>query len=163
MITKIDYLLDRITMYRLVLYVLLGFLGLAAILSSVKLLPFSPFALLASAIFLLIMCWAANTVLARVFEVPNNLESAFITALILTLILNPVQSPGDFQFLGWAAILAMASKYLLAFNRKHIFNPAAISVVITALVLGESASWWIGTLDMLPLVLLGGWLVARKI
>ena len=150
-------------MYRLVLYVLLGLLGLATVLSSLKLLPFSPFALLASAIFLVIMCWAANTVLARIFEVPANVESASITALILALILDPAQSPGAFQFLGWAAILAMASKYLLALNRKHLFNPAAIAVVVTAFVLGESASWWIGTLGMLPLVLLGGWLIVRKL
>jgi ferredoxin-NADP reductase len=150
-------------MYRLVLYVLLGFLALATVLASFKLLPFSPFALLASTIFLVIMCWAANTVLARVFEVPTNVESAFITALILALILDPAQAPGDFQLLGWAAILAMASKYILALNRKHVFNPAAIAVVITAFVLGEAASWWVGTLDMLPLVAIGGWLVARKI
>jgi ferredoxin-NADP reductase len=48
-------------------------------------------------------------------------------------------------------------------NKKHLFNPAAIAVVITALAIGKSASWWVGTADMLPLVLLGGWLVARKI
>ncbi len=150
-------------MYRLVLYVLLGFLGLATILSFFSLLPFSPIALVASTIFLVIMCWAANTILARVFDVPANVESVYITALILALILDPAQSPTAFQFLGWAAILAMASKYLLALNRKHIFNPAAIAVVITAFVLGETASWWVGTLDMLPLVLFGGWLVARKI
>ena len=163
MIAKIDYLLDRVTMYRLVLYVLLGFLGLALALSYVKLLAFSPLALLASTVFLVVMCWAMNTVLAGVFAVPTNVESAFITALILALILDPAQSPGDYQFLGWAAILAMSSKFLLALNRKHVFNPAAIAVVITSFVLGESASWWVGTLDMLPLVLVGGWLVARKL
>ncbi len=163
MIAKIDYMLDRVTMYRLVLYVLLGLLGLATILSCFKLLSFSPLALLASTIFLVIMCWATNTVLARVFGVPANVESAFITALILALIIDPAQSPGDFQFLCWAAILAMSSKYILAINKKHLFNPAAISVVITAFVLGASASWWVGTMDMLPLVLFGGWLVARKI
>lgn len=163
MIAKIDYVLDRITMYRLVLYMLLGLLGLATILAYFQLLSFSPFALLASTIFLVIMCWAANTLLARVFNVPTNVESAYITALILALIIDPAQSPGDYQFLGWAAILAMASKYLLALNRKHFFNPAAIAVVVTAFVLDESASWWVGTLDMLPLVLLGGWLIARKL
>ncbi len=163
MIAKIDYLIDRITMYRLVLYVLLGFLGLATVLSYFNLLPFSPFALLASTLFLVLMCWAANTVLAWVFDVPANVESAYITALILALILDPVQSPEGFQLLGWAAILAMASKYLLALNKGHVFNPAAIAVVITAFALGESASWWVGTLDMLPLVLFGGWLVVRKL
>jgi Na+-transporting NADH:ubiquinone oxidoreductase subunit NqrB len=136
MIAKIDYMLDRVTMYRRVLYVLLGLLGLATILSYFKLLSFSPLALIVSTIFLLIMCWAMNTVLAGVFNVPVNVESASITALILALIIDPAQSPVDFQFLGWAAILAMSSKYLLAINKKHIFNPVAIAVVICARQIG---------------------------
>ena len=163
MMTLIDYVLDRITMYRLVLYVLIGLLGMAAILAYFKLLPFSPLSLLASTLFLVIMCWAMNAILAHVFEVPTNIESAYITALILALIINPAQSPSDIQFLGWAAILAMSSKYILALYKKHVFNPAAIAVVITSFVPGDSASWWIGTASMLPVVLLGGWLVVRKL
>lgn len=163
MMTGIDYVLDRITMYRLVLFMLIGLIGIAAILAYVNLLPFSPLALLASAVFLLIMCWAMNTILAYVLEVPTNIESAAITALILALIINPAQSPDDFQFLGWAAILAMSSKYILALHKKHFFNPAAIAVVITSFVLGKSASWWIGTAAMLPAVLLGGLLLVRKL
>lgn len=163
MMAKIDYVLDRITMYRLVLYVLGGLVGIAAILAYFKLLHFSPLSLLLSTAFLLMLCWAMNTVFAYVFAVPTNIESASITALILALIVDPATSPATFQFLGWAAILAMASKYILAINRKHVFNPAAIAVVITAFVLGESASWWVGTASMLPFVLLGGLLIMRKV
>ncbi len=163
MMTKIDYVLDRITMYRLVLYVLIVLVGLAAILAYFKLLAFSPLALLLSTAFLVFICWAMNAILARVFEVPANVESSYITALILALIIDPAQSVGDLQFLGWAAILAISSKYILAFNRKHFFNPAAIAVVITSFVLGESASWWIGTTSMLPAVLIGGLLITRKL
>lgn len=163
MMTKIDYVIDRITMYRLVLYVLLGLVGIAAILAYVNRLSFSPLELLASTIFLVIICWAMNTVLAHVFEVPTNIESATITALILALIIDPAKSPGDLQFLGWAAILAMSSKYILALNKKHLFNPAAIAVVITSFVLGESASWWVGTVSMVPFTLFGGWLIVRKL
>ncbi|GCF08013.1 RnfABCDGE type electron transport complex subunit D [Dictyobacter arantiisoli] len=159
----IDYVLDRVTMYRLVLYVLIGLLGLAMVLAAFKLLPFSPLTLLVSTGFLLILCWAMNTVLAFIFKVPANVESVYITALILALIIDPVKTPGDFQFLGWASILAISSKYMLALKKKHLFNPAAIAVVITSFVLGESASWWIGTASMLPAVLLGGLLIARKL
>lgn len=163
MIKVIDYLLDRITMYRLVLYALLCLIGTATILAYFKLLNFSPLSLLISTIFLVIMCWATNTIFAHVFKVPTNLESASITALILVLIIDPAQSLGDLQFLGWAAIVAMASKYVLALYKKHIFNPAAIAVVITSFVIGKSASWWIGTESMLPVVLIGGLLVVRKL
>ena len=163
MIKKIDYLLDRITMYRLVLYLLIALVGIASILAFFKLLPFSPLSLLGSSIFLVIICWAMNTILAYVFKVPANIESSPITALILALIIDPIKTPGDLQFLGWAAILAMSSKYILALNKKHLFNPAAIAVVITSFLLGESASWWIGTISMLPFVLIGGLLVTRKL
>src|SRR5947209_11655650 len=163
MITRIDYLLDRVTMYRLVLYVLIGFIALAIILSYVQLLPFSPLSLLHSTVFLVIICWAANSLLGSIFEVPTNVESVYITALILALIIDPAQSLDNFLFLGWAAVLAISSKYILAFNNKHLFNPAAIAVVITSFALGESASWWVGTASMLPAALLGGVLLVRKL
>src|SRR5579863_3593550 len=108
MIARIDDLLDRITMYRLVLYILLGLIALALVLSFFSLLPFSPLPLLFSSAFLVVMCWAANTILARIFAVPTNVESVYITALILVLILDPAKSVGDYLFLGWAAILAIS-------------------------------------------------------
>lgn len=159
---RIDYLLDRITAYRLVLYVLIAWIGIATVLASFQLLHFSPFSLLLSTIFLVVICWATNTIFAFVLKIPTNLESAFITALILALILDPAQSLGDLQFLGWAAVLAMSSKYLLTIWNKHIFNPAAIAVVITAIAVNGTASWWIGTTSTLPMVLIGGWLIVRK-
>ncbi|HTI13511.1 MAG TPA: oxidoreductase, partial [Dictyobacter sp.] len=92
MIALVDYILDRVTMYRLVLYVLIGLIGVATILSFFKLLAFSPISLLASAGFFLLICWAMNTILARVFHVPVNIESSYITALILTLIVDPAKT-----------------------------------------------------------------------
>lgn len=162
MITMIDRFLDRITMYRLTLHVLIGYVAVAAVLGLFGLLPFSPGSLLVSAAFLIVVCSAANSLLARIFKVPTNVESALITALILALILSPAQSLNDLPFFAWAAILAMASKYILAINNKHLFNPAAIAVVITAFALGDTASWWIGLTPMLPAVLLGGLLIVRK-
>ncbi len=163
MMAPIDYFLDRITMYRLTLYVLIGYVVVAAILCQVGLLPYSPAWLIVSAAFLAFACWAVNAILAWAFEVPTNVESAFITALILALILDPVGSLDGLQLLGWAAVLAMAAKYLLALHGKHIFNPAAIAVVITAFALGEPASWWVGTGSMLPAVVIGGILIVRKV
>lgn len=163
MITRIDSRLDRVTMYRLVFYVLIGLIALATVLSSFNLLPFSPLAVLLSTAFLVIVCWAANWLLASIFAVPTNIESTYITALILALIIDPAKLPGDLLFLGWAAILATSSKYILSLNNKHLFNPAAIAVVITSFALGEPASWWVGTASMLPAVLLGGVLLMRKL
>jgi hypothetical protein len=46
MISFVDSLLDRVTTYRLMLHVLLGLLGVAAVLASLGLLPFTPLRLL---------------------------------------------------------------------------------------------------------------------
>ena len=85
MIARIDYFLDRVTMYRLVLYVLVGLIAIATVLSYFQLLPFSPLSLLISTVFLVLICWAANSLLAYILEVPTNIESTYITALILAL------------------------------------------------------------------------------
>lgn len=163
MMSRIDRALDGTTMYRLALYVLAAYVALAAILAGFGLLPFAPLALLGSATFLVLICWAANSVLRRVLGVPANLESAAITGLILALILDPAQSLNDLQILFWAAILAMSSKYILTLRNTHIFNPAALAAVVISFALGRSASWWVGTATMLPIVVLGGLLIVRKL
>jgi ferredoxin-NADP reductase/Na+-translocating ferredoxin:NAD+ oxidoreductase RnfD subunit len=163
MIVRLDRALDGITMYRLVLYVLASYVAVATILAGFGLLPFVPLQLLGSVALLLVMCWAANTILGRIFAVPTNIESAAITALILALIVDPAASQNGVQLLGWAAILAMASKYIVTLRQTHLFNPAAVAVVVTSFALGESASWWVGTGAMLPAVLLGGLLIVRKL
>jgi ferredoxin-NADP reductase len=60
-------------------------------------------------------------------------------------------------------VLAMASKYIIAIRGKHLFNPVAFGAVIVALTVNQTASWWIGNLPMLPFVLVGGVLLARKL
>src|SRR5439155_4449555 len=147
---------------RLVLYYLLGLLAVAECLCLLGILPYPPLALPASVAFLVAVCWASNTVFAKTYQVPVNVESAYISALILALIITPLGGLHDLWFLGWAALWAMASKYILAIDRKHIFNPVAFAVALTALTLNQTASWWIGTAPMLPFVLGGGVLVVRK-
>src|SRR5262249_30713973 len=150
-----------------VLYFLI-FLAVAALgLSFLGLLPFQPADLLASLSVLVFVCWIANSAFAKVFKAPANTESLFITAFILALIITP-RSPAHYFSAGsavyvWAGVWAMASKYLLAIRRKHIFNPAALAVTLASFTLNQAASWWVGTSAMLPFVLLGGLLVARKI
>jgi Na+-transporting NADH:ubiquinone oxidoreductase subunit NqrB len=163
MLKSIDNLLNRITMYRLVLYYLIFLLGAAVLLTITGILKYDVFGLLFSIGFLIAVCWGVNWVFARTFGVAANVESVYISALILALIITPLQSFHDLWFLGWAAVLAMASKYIVAINRKHIFNPIAFAVALTYFTLNRSASWWVGNAPMLPFVLIGGILVVRKI
>ena len=159
----IDNFLNKITMYRLVLYYLIFLVSIAAIFTLIGTLPFSFINLLLSVCLILAVSILTNTVFAQTFNTPTNVESVYITAFILVLIVTPLRSVQDAILLGWISVLAVASKYILAINKKHIFNPAAIAVTISAFTLNYSASWWIGTLSMLPFVLAGGLLVVRKL
>jgi ferredoxin-NADP reductase len=159
---KIDGFLNRITMDRAVLYCLLLLLAVAFGLSFFGLLPFAPFDLIASTAFILAVCVFSNAIFAWAFKAPSNIESVYTTALILALIISPANPVGNLLFLSWVSIIAMASKYILAVGKKHLFNPVAISVAIVSLVAGQSASWWVANLYIMPVVLIGGLLVARK-
>ncbi|MBI1259573.1 MAG: oxidoreductase [Chloroflexi bacterium] len=163
MIRLIDRMLNRITMYRIVLYSLIFLLGVSVVFSVVHILPYDPFAVVFMTGFLVAICWITNTVFAWAFKVPANVESVYISALILALIITPLSSYQDLWFIGWAGVLAMASKYIIAINRKHFFNPVGFAVAVTAITINGTASWWIGNASMLPFVVVCGLLIVRKI
>lgn len=163
MIKWIDSLLNRVTMYRLALYYLIFLLVVAGMLSALGILAYDPFALMFSTGFLLAVCGITNWLFAKAFDVPTNAESANISALILALIISPISGYHDLIFLFWAGVVAMASKYLIAFNHKHLFNPVALAVAVTYFAVNQSASWWVGDAALLPFVLVGGLLLMRKL
>lgn len=159
----LDNFLNRITMYKLVYYVLLVYLAWAFFLSVFKALPFDPINLALSSAFLVFTSGFISDVLAWMFKAPVNVESTDITALILALIITPVNDAHGLLFLGWVCVLAVGSKYLFAIKMRHVFNPAAMAAVGASIFLGRSASWWVGTTWMMPLVLVGGYMIVRKI
>jgi len=166
MLNVFDSFLNKTTMYRLILYYLLGMIGAAIVFSFFGILSFNPFNLLFSVLFFTSICLLSNDACAWAFDAPTNLESPYITALLLTLIIRPPASPWDlsyFTFAFWAAVWAMGSKYLFAIKKKHLFNPGAFAVAVMALTTGQSANWWVGTAPMLPIVLAGGILIIRKL
>lgn len=163
MMKVIDSALDRVTMYQLVLYYLLILLGAAVGLSALGYLSFNPLAIVFSAGYLSLICWTTNLVFSRVYKAPSSTESSLITALILALIITPIYSESNIIFFTAAAGLAIASKYILAIGKKHLFNPAAVAVVLTSIGAGQSASWWVGNIKLLPFVLAGGILLVRKV
>jgi len=162
----IDDFLNRITMYRLVLYYLTALIVAAFGLAFFGLVPYSPWAILFSTMLATAVCWVANELCAYFFKAHPNVESVYITAFILALIVRPAL-PNDLKgvaFLVWVCVFAMTSKYVLAIGKKHIFNPAAFGVMFVSLTLGGAASWWVGgNVWLLTIVLLGGLLIVRKI
>ena len=155
-------LLDKLTMYRLMLYGLITVWVAAIILCLVGLLPYSAFNVAATGLLFVAAAYAFNVILAKSFGAVANIESAGITALILTLIVGPLDPLRLWPQILILAAVAMASKYIIAVHRRHIFNPADVAVLVTELALGQGASWWVGNQYLLPLVaVLGLAVVAR--
>ena len=76
----------------------------------------------------------------RVFRVT---ESAAITGLITGFVLSSNQA---WWIISLAAALAIFSKYLIVFQKRHIFNPAAFGIFLT-LILFRASTQWNGTYD----------------
>ena len=162
----VDRVLNHITMYRLMLYYAAGLLAAGFGLSPFGFAPGDPVALAFSAALIVAVCWATNRLFAYVLRVPVNTESVYITALIVVLIMPPAAATDIIGIAGLmlASVVAIASKFVLAIGRKHIFNPVAIGVAASALILDQPATWWVGgNLALLPFVLIGGLLVVRKL
>jgi ferredoxin-NADP reductase len=159
---RLDSLLNKITMYRLLLYGLASLVVVAIAGNITGLLQFNTFALMGSAAIFLIACYLSNRFFAKLYGASTNYESSLITALILFFMFSPPASWLDAVVLVVISSLSMASKYLLAFREKHIFNPAAIAAVLISLFGVSSASWWIANKFMLIFVVLLGLLITRK-
>jgi ferredoxin-NADP reductase len=159
----VDELLNSITMYRLIVYALSSLAAIAIVFSFSGVLTLSGPGLSLSLSTLLVVCFAVNWSLAKVWRAMPSTESWLITALILFFLLPPTNTAVRFLGLVGVGILGMASKYLLAYRRKHIFNPAAIALVIGSLLEISSAVWWVGNKTMFPLLAFIGLLILRKL
>lgn len=161
MLEPIDILLNKFTMYRFTLYYLIFLVAIAVFFSFFGFLTYKPFDIVINTLIAVGISLLANYLFAKIFKAITNVESVFITALILVLIV-PISFPQNTAFLIFASIIAMAAKYLLTVEKRHLFNPAAISVAAISLISNNSATWWVGTPIMLPFIVLGGLLVIRK-
>jgi ferredoxin-NADP reductase len=134
--------------------VLFGFLGI---------LSFSGWQFLGTLVVIYSTAFVSKIVLQKSFKSFTNHESSYITAYILFLVLAPISSLTDLWITIGITVLAMASKYIFAIDKKHIFNPVAIALFIGGLLGFGNGIWWVGSLVLLPFVVIGGLLVVRKI
>ncbi len=164
MIILIDNFLNKITMYRLVLYSLIFLWLCGLILSLFNQITFGPLELLFSLVVILSSCLGINKIFGFIYRAPSNTESSYITAFILSLVLGP-ESISWRSFLMLAAMggLAIASKYIIAIHRKHLFNPAAFAMVAGFYLFNYYPSWWVGDASMIWFVIIVGLLITRKI
>lgn len=159
----IDDFLNGITMYRLMLYGLSALALVAVIFGFAGILSYSGMSLIFSFFILALVCYASNQTFSKIFNVQTNVESEWITGFILFFVAYPAESWRDVKTLVLLAVIAMASKYLLVSKKKHIFNPAAVSLVILGLFGSGVGVWWVGSSVMLFPIAIFGFLVLRKV
>lgn len=152
MLTYIDKFLNKYTMYKVVLYALL-------ILAAYSLIVDFAWNKVVSLVILMVGSYMLNQVIGRILKAPVGSESSTITGLILYLILAPYATIAT-QCL--VVVIAMFSKYIFAWKKRHIFNPAAFVVALAPFVGIVDFTWWIASPIYLPLVAVLGLLVVRK-
>ncbi len=141
-------------------------LGALAVISIAEafwgLLPYTALDLTLSLVLLLFATRTANALCALYAKATPTPDSSYITALILYFALTPIASAHDaFVFIIIGAF-AMFSKYVLAWRKVHIFNPAALTILVVGIFFSNYVSWWAATLTLLPFVLLFGFMVVRS-
>lgn len=133
-------LLGRLSMYRLVLLALAALAVIALGLSFAGLVLPGPGELIATAAVLVVVGVAVDALARRVAGAPWRMESTLITAGILLFVVRPGLDLATLAGAAIAAAAASASKYLLVWRGRHVFNPAAVGATVATLsTLGGSA------------------------
>lgn len=159
----VESYLNKITMYWLIVYGLMLIATVALVLSAGGILNI-PFVAMATSLTVLVtVSYGASRLFAWIFSTKHNRESWAITALILFFLLLPARNGKDLLATALVAVIAVASKYLLTFRQRHIFNPAAVAVVLSGLIGLIHPGWWVATPYLLPAVLIVGILIVWKI
>jgi ferredoxin-NADP reductase len=159
---RLDTVLGRFTMYRLVLLVLAALALYSLVLNALGWLTFGIPEMLAHLVLCLGLTYASNRALAALFRVRPHSESSLITGLLLYFLFWPSFAPMDVAGVALACVLASASKYALAWRGRHIFNPAAAGAFVAGLTGLNIATWWAATPAMLWLLVPGVLLVLYR-
>ena len=150
-------------MYRLVVYVLAILSGLGIMFAFMGRLSSTPTETVLSLLVLLSSAYVTDRAFGWFLRAPVNMESSLITSMILFLILRPADSVSTGLALLLAGALSSASKFLIAWNGKHIFNPAAFAATVLSLTGLQATTWWVGSSSLWPFTLVLGMAVVHKI
>jgi glycine betaine catabolism B len=161
-LAQIKAKIDNITMYRTILYALIGLAVWSWVLGFVGLIDFFPVAMAVQLLIAVGVGYAVDRLLAYVYKVRPNPESIFITAFIMYFLILPNGTVQNFVLTGLAMALAAASKYVITWRGKHLFNPVAFGVGVLGLTGIGYASWWVATPWLLPFVLVAAAMVIYK-
>lgn len=171
---RLDALLGRMTMYRLVTWCLVALAAVSMIYAATGVIDpsiFGPGPMVLSLVVLLVASVVSSRLLGLLWRVRPHTESAVITALLLFFLFWPQSSVSGLSWLAASAVLANLAKYVLAFRGRHVFNPAAAGAFLVFLVQavvgldpGEriATTWWAASEPLLPFVLVMALLVLHR-
>ena len=143
----------RLSMYRLTVLLLLAVTAWSFLLSLAGALYYSPADLAALLAVTVSVTLVSSRVMGLLLRTRPHTESSVITALILFFLFWPSTAAQDLTAAAVAAAAATVSKYLLAWRRRHIFNPAALGAFTAVLVGLPGPAWWVAAPLMLVAVL----------
>ncbi len=149
----INKLMRPFSMYKGMSLGLTGVWAAALALSFFGGIAFSPLALVVSMVLLVAVTIITSILCGKLFGIKAHIESSYITGLILALIFTPTLDVAGLVVLAFVAMIAAASKFILVFKGRHVFNPAALAAAVVALVGLGSASWWVATPALTVLVI----------
>ena len=154
--------LDGVGMYRTVTLALYFLIAASLILGLVGLVPYSVTEQIASLTVALGVALISNIVFARLWRISANHGSAVITALIIFFLIVPASTLSGQWVISAVTAIAIASKFLFALKKQHIFNPAAFGALALSAPGIVEATWWIGTPWLfIPLLIAGSAVVAK--
>lgn len=148
----IESILTRIPMYILVGGALAVLIAVAFACSLFGAVGFTPMALIASFAVFNIVGVGVSYGLGKLYGVHSHLHSALITAHILTLLFTPTTDVATLLQYALIAVFAQASKFIITYKGRHIFNPAALGAFLGGLAQLQFASWWIGSPTFIAIV-----------
>ncbi len=168
---SVERQLDQTAMYRTVTLALSFIAAVALAFGFIGLVPYSGIEQLLSLTVALVSALSTNWLGSHIWRTPVNMESAVITALILHFLIipAPVSQLAESWIIAAVVALALVSKFVFAWQKQHIINPAATGLVLLALayVIFDlpgyfESSWWVGRPELfIPLLVAGSAVVAK--
>lgn len=156
-------MINSVTMYKVVIYglIIIGLHGF--LLSFLGVIAYTPVSLVSSLLVIGATTLLAHTIFEFAYKAPANFDSSLISGLLVFLVVAPPESLTDVGWLMLATGTVIASKYVLAFKNRHIFNPVAIGLVIVGLFQFTGVTWWVSSKYFFPVMLIVGLFVLRKV
>ncbi|PPF13606.1 oxidoreductase [Rathayibacter sp. AY1A5] len=163
MIGAFDRALGRVTTYRLVWMTLAALLLVAVGYAAAGLIFSTPLEILGTTLVAVASTALVSAVLARLFRSRAHLESSLVTGLLIACLLFPTADPRGLAVIALVGAIAAASKYVLAWRGRHLFNPAAVAVLIIGFTGLNAGAWWIASGAIWPFVVVGSLLIVARV